>query len=60
MEHMEVEDRVPIHRLYRDQIYRGLAFGADRWVSTLQRSCERIACSLVTGTSIRDVGGGSE
>lgn len=56
---MEVEDRVPIHRLYRDQIYGGLAFGADRWVSTLQRSCERIACSLVTGTSIREVGGGT-
>ena len=59
MEHMEVEDKVPIHRLYRDHIYSGFAFGAERWISTLQRSCERIACSLVIGPSIHDVGGGS-
>ncbi|KAK1404528.1 Homeodomain GLABROUS 11 [Heracleum sosnowskyi] len=57
MEHMEVEDKVPIHRLYKDHIYSGLAFGAERWISTLQRSCERIACSMVTGTTTRDVGG---
>ncbi|KAL1823607.1 hypothetical protein ACET3Z_010385 [Daucus carota] len=58
MEHMEVEDKVPIHRLYRDHIYSGFAFGAERWISTLQRSCERIACSLVIGPSIHDIGGG--
>lgn len=56
---MEVEDKVPIHRLYKDHIYSGLGFGAERWLSTLQRSCERIACSMVTGTTTRDVGGGS-
>ncbi|KAL0385211.1 UNVERIFIED_CONTAM: Homeobox-leucine zipper protein HDG11 [Sesamum radiatum] len=34
-----------------------LAFGAERWLSTLQRICERFACLLVTGNSTRDLGG---
>ncbi|KAK4402513.1 Homeobox-leucine zipper protein HDG11 [Sesamum angolense] len=37
MEHWEVEDKAPIHRLYRDLVHSGLAFGAERWLSTLQR-----------------------
>ncbi|KAI3454339.1 hypothetical protein Pfo_011002 [Paulownia fortunei] len=57
LEHWEVEDKAPIHRLYRDLIHSGLAFGAERWLSTLQRMCERIACLMVTGNSTRDLGG---
>ncbi|GER56727.1 homeobox-leucine zipper family protein [Striga asiatica] len=57
VEHWEVEDKAPIHRLYRDLIHTGLAFGAERWLSTLQRMCERVACLLVTGNSTRDLGG---
>ncbi|KAK6148220.1 hypothetical protein DH2020_019132 [Rehmannia glutinosa] len=57
VEHWEVEDKAPIHRLYRDLIHSGLAFGAERWLSTLQRTCERIACMMVTGNSTRDLGG---
>ncbi|XP_044465771.1 homeobox-leucine zipper protein HDG11 [Mangifera indica] len=57
VEHVEIEDITPIHRLYRDLIHSGLAFGADRWLATLQRMCERIACLLVSGTSTRDLGG---
>ncbi|CAI9773848.1 unnamed protein product [Fraxinus pennsylvanica] len=57
VENWEIEDRAPIHRLYRDLIYSGLAFGAERWLSTLQRICERFACLMVTGNSTRDIGG---
>ncbi|PIN19438.1 hypothetical protein CDL12_07879 [Handroanthus impetiginosus] len=57
VEHWEVEDRAPIHRLYRDLIHSGLAFGAERWLSTLQRVCERFACLMVTANSSRDLGG---
>ncbi|GFP88479.1 homeobox-leucine zipper protein hdg11 [Phtheirospermum japonicum] len=46
VEHWEIEDKAPIHRLYRDLIHSGLAFGAERWLSTLQRMCERVACLM--------------
>lgn len=58
MEHVEIEDKAPIHRLYLDLIHSGMAFGADRWLATLQRMCERIACLMVSGSSTRDLGGG--
>ncbi|CAI0400189.1 unnamed protein product [Linum tenue] len=57
VEHVEIEDRAPIHRLYRDLIYSGMAFGAERWLTTLQRMCERYACLMVSNTSTRDLGG---
>lgn len=60
MEHWEVEDKAAIHRLYRDLIHSGMAFGAERWLSTLQRICERFACLMVSGNSTtRDLGGGN-
>ncbi|KZV34775.1 hypothetical protein F511_00677 [Dorcoceras hygrometricum] len=58
MEHWEIEDKDPVHGLYRDLIQRGVAFGAERWLSTLQRICERFACLMVTGSSTTDVGSG--
>ncbi|KAL4632954.1 hypothetical protein ACB092_04G087100 [Castanea dentata] len=58
VEHVEIEDKAPTHRLYRDLIHSGLAFGAQRWLATLKRMCERFACLMVTGTSTtRDLGG---
>lgn len=57
VEHMEIEDKTHIHRLYRDLVNSGMAFGAHRWLSTLQRMCERFACLMVTGTSPRELGG---
>ncbi|CAN1856312.1 Homeobox-leucine zipper protein HDG11 [Linum perenne] len=56
VDHVEVEDTAPIHRLYRDLIYSGMAFGAERWLTTLQRMCERYACLMVSNTSTRDLG----
>ncbi|XP_047306480.1 homeobox-leucine zipper protein HDG11-like [Impatiens glandulifera] len=44
VEHVEIEDKAPIHLLYKDVFFRGLAFSADRWVQILSRSCHRIAC----------------
>ncbi|XP_047306479.1 homeobox-leucine zipper protein HDG11-like [Impatiens glandulifera] len=42
IEHVEIDDKVSIHHLYKDVILRGLAFRADRWVQILSRSCHRI------------------
>lgn len=57
VEHWEIEDKALIHRLYRELIHSGLAFGAERWLSNLQRICERFACLMVTENSTRDLGG---
>ncbi|XP_042500960.1 homeobox-leucine zipper protein ROC8-like [Macadamia integrifolia] len=57
VEHVEVEDRNPIHRIYRDLVHGGMAFGATRWISTLQRMCERFNCLMVTSSPSRDFGG---
>ncbi|XP_008240378.1 PREDICTED: homeobox-leucine zipper protein HDG11 [Prunus mume] len=57
VEHVEIEDKAPTHRLYRDLIHSGLAFGAERWLAALQRMCERFACLMVSGTSTRDLEG---
>lgn len=58
MEHIEIEDKHPTHRLYKELVHSGLAFGAERWFATLQRMCERFACLMVSSTSTRDLGGG--
>ncbi|XP_021678369.2 homeobox-leucine zipper protein HDG11 isoform X2 [Hevea brasiliensis] len=57
VEHVEIEDKAPTHRLYRDLVHSGMAFGAERWLATLQRLCERFACLMVSGNSTRDLGG---
>ncbi|KAG8388503.1 hypothetical protein BUALT_Bualt02G0132400 [Buddleja alternifolia] len=56
VEHWEAEDKEPIHRLYRDLIHTGLAFGAKRWLSNLQRIVERFACLMAPGNSTLDIG----
>ncbi|KAF8111322.1 hypothetical protein N665_0076s0300 [Sinapis alba] len=57
VEHIETEEKEPTHELYREMIHKGIAFGAERWVSTLQRMCERFASLLAPATSSRDLGG---
>jgi homeobox-leucine zipper protein len=52
---MEIEDRVPIHLLYRDLILSGAALGAHRWLAALQRACERCACLVPAGMPHRDI-----
>ncbi|KAJ4706850.1 Homeobox-leucine zipper protein [Melia azedarach] len=46
VEHVEVDDKTLTHRLYRDLICGSSAYGAERWVLTLQRMCERLAFAM--------------
>ncbi|CAK9169789.1 unnamed protein product [Ilex paraguariensis] len=51
IEHVQVDDRSLTHRLYRDLVCVCQAYGAKRWVATLQRMCERFAYSMGSRTS---------
>lgn len=42
VEHVEVDDKSQTHRLFRDLIYGSAAYGSDRWVTSLERMCERL------------------
>ncbi|KAI4320262.1 hypothetical protein MLD38_033762 [Melastoma candidum] len=44
VEHVEVDDRNQTHKLFRDVVGGGLAYGAPRWTTTLQRMCDRLLC----------------
>lgn len=35
-----------IHNIYKPVVNTSLAFGAKRWISTLDRQCERLASAL--------------
>lgn len=39
---MEVDDKTYTHRLYRDVVGGGWAYGSQRWLITLQRMCDRL------------------
>lgn len=56
VEHMEYDDRA-VHHMYRDLINSGMAFGAQRWLATLQRQCERLASLLASNIAARELGG---
>ncbi|XP_024394838.1 homeobox-leucine zipper protein PROTODERMAL FACTOR 2 isoform X1 [Physcomitrium patens] len=56
VEHMEYDDRA-VHRMYRELVNTGMAFGAQRWLATLQRQCERLASLLASNIASRDLGG---
>lgn len=53
---MEVDDR-GVHSLYKQLVNSGHAFGAKRWVATLDRQCERLASAMATNIPHTDVGG---
>ncbi|XP_024536343.1 homeobox-leucine zipper protein PROTODERMAL FACTOR 2 [Selaginella moellendorffii] len=55
LQHMEYDDR-QVNNMYRGLVSSGLAFGAKRWLATLQRQCERLAVLLATNISPRDLG----
>ncbi|XP_038994175.1 homeobox-leucine zipper protein HDG2-like isoform X2 [Hibiscus syriacus] len=42
VEHVEVDDS-GVHNLYKQLVSSGRAFGAQRWIATLDRQCERLA-----------------
>ncbi|KAG2717052.1 hypothetical protein I3843_03G156400 [Carya illinoinensis] len=47
VEHVEVDDR-GVHNLYHQLVSSGHAFGAKRWVATLDRQCERLASAMAS------------
>lgn len=55
IEHVEVDDR-GVHNIYKPVVNAGLAFGAKRWVATLDRQCERLASAMATNIPAADVG----
>ncbi|XP_038902649.1 homeobox-leucine zipper protein HDG2-like isoform X1 [Benincasa hispida] len=55
VEHVEVDDR-GVHNLYKQLVSSGQAFGAKRWVTTLDRQCERLASAMATNIPTGDVG----
>ncbi|XVE74490.1 hypothetical protein DITRI_Ditri12bG0020800 [Diplodiscus trichospermus] len=55
VEHVEVDDR-GVHSLYKQLVSSGHAFGARRWVATLDRQCERLASVMATNITTGDVG----
>ncbi|WVZ57754.1 hypothetical protein U9M48_008099, partial [Paspalum notatum var. saurae] len=55
VEHMEmVGEEKPLHHVFKNYVASGAAFGATRWVSLLQRQCERLASELAR--NIADLG----
>ncbi|RDX60262.1 Homeobox-leucine zipper protein MERISTEM L1, partial [Mucuna pruriens] len=54
IEHVEVDDRA-VHSIYRPLVNSGLAFGAKRWVVTLDRQCERLASSMANNIPAGDL-----
>lgn len=53
VEHAEYDD-IDVHGLYRTVVNCGLAFGAGRWLATLQRQCECLAVLMSNNVSSRD------
>ncbi|VVB12164.1 unnamed protein product [Arabis nemorensis] len=54
VEHAEVDDR-SVHNMYKPLVNTGLAFGAKRWVATLDRQCERLASSMASNIPASDL-----
>ncbi|XP_038894113.1 homeobox-leucine zipper protein PROTODERMAL FACTOR 2-like isoform X2 [Benincasa hispida] len=56
VEHVEVDDRA-VHNLYKRVVTCGLAFGAKRWMATLDRQCQRLTNSSSTNIPALDICG---
>ncbi|CAH2059798.1 unnamed protein product [Thlaspi arvense] len=48
VEHVEVDDRGGVSHFYKYLVSTGQALGANRWIATLDRQCERVASSMVS------------
>ncbi|CAA0826926.1 Homeobox-leucine zipper protein GLABRA 2, partial [Striga hermonthica] len=56
VEHLECQ-KTTVHSLYRTVVNCGLAYGAKRWISTLQQQCERLVFLVATNVPTRDSSG---
>ncbi|PHT93058.1 Homeobox-leucine zipper protein ROC3 [Capsicum annuum] len=50
VEHAEVEEN-PVNQIFNNFVTSGMAFGAQRWLSILQRQCERLASLMARNIS---------
>ncbi|KAK7332586.1 hypothetical protein VNO80_29339 [Phaseolus coccineus] len=41
VEHVEVDEKIETHQLYKDIVNNNIAYGAERWLLELQRMCAR-------------------
>ncbi|ESW19454.1 hypothetical protein PHAVU_006G126500 [Phaseolus vulgaris] len=57
VEHVEVDDKIQIHPLYKDIIAKGIAYGAERWIMELQRISERFAAFYIEKIPDHDTAG---
>ncbi|KAL0866412.1 hypothetical protein Bca101_045530 [Brassica carinata] len=57
MEHVEVNDKVRPHWIYRDLLCGGFGYGARRWTATLERMCERLSLYSVSAFPTTDYPG---
>ncbi|KAF8391505.1 hypothetical protein HHK36_023810 [Tetracentron sinense] len=55
VEHVESDDR-DVHNIYKRLVNSHLAFGAKRWVATLDRQCERLASLMASNMPAGDIG----
>ncbi|XP_074275987.1 homeobox-leucine zipper protein GLABRA 2 isoform X1 [Silene latifolia] len=56
VEHLDCQ-KTTVHSLYRSMVNSGLAFGAKRWISTLQLQCERSVFLMATNVPTKDSSG---
>ncbi|XP_062103783.1 homeobox-leucine zipper protein ROC8-like [Humulus lupulus] len=53
VEHVQVDDKIQTHRLYRDVVCNNTAYGAERWIVSLERMIERFTyCSKVIDSNV--------
>ncbi|CAN8236139.1 unnamed protein product [Cochlearia groenlandica] len=57
VEHVEVNEKMRPHRLYRDILGGASGYGARRWTVALERMCERLSLSTVSVFPTTDYGG---
>ncbi|KAJ1420884.1 START domain [Sesbania bispinosa] len=57
VEHVEVDDEIHTHQLYRDLVGVNIAYGAGRWILELQRMCGRFASFRVKKIPDQNFGG---
>ncbi|XP_047314725.1 homeobox-leucine zipper protein GLABRA 2-like isoform X2 [Impatiens glandulifera] len=54
VEHLEYCQNMSVPTMYRQIINDGTAFGAKRWLSTLQQQCERLIYFMATNVPSKD------
>ncbi|KAG4387731.1 hypothetical protein AAZX31_09G025600 [Glycine max] len=57
VEHVEVDEKIQTHHLFKDLVNRNIAYGAERWLLELQRMCERFTSLEVEYIPNYDIGG---